>query len=239
MIFSDDQEAISRKKRFTRDDLQQNSSTASSFVKKLIKQELGLLQNQICAKNHTLCQAGQKGNRGRRGRPGNRGKLGPPGRTGPEGPPGEHGPIGSPGPIGVKGDVGLPGSPGPSGPRGPPGEKGATGKPGESLSAPSLTERPIGMTVNESQTAMLKCKVSGNPRPKVKWSKVTSSLPVKRHMVESNGTLILKDVRPEDDAVYSCRAESVLGQVNTSVKLTVQCKSFKCMFESHQMKQLF
>ena len=226
MIFSDGQEAISREKRFTRDDTQQNSSLASSFAKKLIKQELSLLQNQICAKNLTLCQAGPKGNRGRRGRPGNRGKRGPPGRTGPEGPPGKYGPIGPPGPIGVKGDVGLPGSPGPLGPRGPPGEKGAAGKPGESLSAPSLIERPLGMTVNESQTAMLKCTVNGNPRPKVKWSKVTSSLPVGRHMVESSGALILKDVRPEDDGVYSCSAESLLGQVTTSLKLTVQCKSY-------------
>ena len=44
-------------------------------------------------------------------------------------------------------------------------------------------------------------------------------------MVESSGTLILKDVRPEDDGEYSCKAESLLGQVNTSAKLTVQCKS--------------
>ena len=60
MIFSDEQEAISRKKRFTRDDLQQNSSPAFSFVQKLIKQELGLLQNQFCAKNHTLAKQDQK-----------------------------------------------------------------------------------------------------------------------------------------------------------------------------------
>ena len=128
--------------------------------------------------------------------------------------------------MGIKGDVGKPGSPGPVGPTGPPGLKGDKGEPGESISAPSLLQRPVGMTVNESQTAMLSCPVDGNPRPKVTWSKVNSSLPVRRHVVESSGALILKDVRPGDEGVYTCKAETLLGQVNASAKLTVQCKFY-------------
>ncbi|KAL9975063.1 hypothetical protein ACROYT_G012179 [Oculina patagonica] len=108
------------------------------------------------------------------------------------------------------------------GPRGPPGMKGVKGEPGQSISAPSLLQRPVGITVNESQTAILKCTVDGNPSPKVTWSKLNSSLSVGRHVVESSGALILKDVRPGDDGVYSCRAENLLGQVNASAKLTVQ-----------------
>ncbi len=126
--------------------------------------------------------------------------------------------------MGVKGGVGVPGEPGPVGPRGPPGMKGIKGEPGQSISAPSLLQRPVGMTVNESQTAMLTCAVDGNPLPKVTWSKLNSSLPVGRHVVESSGALIMKDVRPQDSGVYSCRAESFLGQVNASAKLTVQSK---------------
>ena len=123
----------------------------------------------------------------------------------------------------MKGDVGTPGDPGPVGPRGPPGIKGDRGDPGQSISAPSLLQAPVGMTVNKSQTAILKCTASGNPRPKVTWSKLNSSLPVGRHVVESSGALIVKDVRPGDDGVYICRAENLLGQVNVSAKLTVQC----------------
>ena len=155
----------------------------------LIKQELSQLQNQVCAKDHTLCRAGPKGNTGRRGRAGTRGKpgppgkSGPPGRPGPNGPPGKHGPMGPQGPIGIKGDVGIPGQPGPMGLTGSPGVKGAKGEPGQSISAPSLQQRPVGMTVNESQTAMLKCTADGNPSPKVTWSKLNSSLPVGRHVV--------------------------------------------------------
>jgi len=102
--------------------------------------------------------------------------------------------------------------------------KGDRGDPGQSISAPSLLQGPVGMMVNESQTAILKCTADGNPRPKVTWFKLNSSLPAGRHVVESSGALILKDVRPGDDGVYSCRVENLLGQVNASAKLSVQCK---------------
>ena len=107
---------------------------------------------------------------------------------------------------------------------GPSGVKGAKGEPGQSLSAPSLLERPVGMTVNESQTAMLKCTADGNPKPKVTWSKLNSTLPFGRHVVESRGQLIVRDIKRGDEGVYSCRAESFLGQVNASAKLSVHCK---------------
>ena len=126
--------------------------------------------------------------------------------------------------MGIKGDIGMPGSPGPVGPRGPPGMKGDKGEPGQSISSPSLMQRPVDMTVNESQTVILQCTADSNPSPKVTWSKLNSSLHVGRHVVDSSGALIVKEARPVDDGVYNCRAENLLGQVNTSAKLTVQCK---------------
>jgi len=123
--------------------------------------------------------------------------------------------------MGIRGDVGMPGDPGPVGPRGPPGMKG---EPGQSLSAPSLLQRPVDTTINESNTAILACAADGNPSPKVTWTRLSSSLPVGRHVIESSGALIIKEVRPGDDGVYSCRAENLLGQVNASAKLNVQCK---------------
>ena len=195
----------------------------------LIKQELALLQDKICAKDHTLCRSGPKGNIGRRGKQGTRGRQGPPGRPGLNGPPGKHGPKGPQGPMGIKGDVGLPGDPGPVGPRGPSGMKG---EPGQSISAPSLLQRPVDMTVNESHTAILKCTADGNPSPKVTWTRLSSSLSTGRHVVESSGNLSLKDVRPEDEGVYSCRAENLLGDVNASAKLTVQCKLHGCSIDT-------
>ena len=118
----------------------------------------------------------------------------------------------------------MPGETGPAGPRGPPGMKGAKGEPGQSISAPSLVQRPVGTTANESQTAILKCTAHGNPPPKVTWSKLNSMLPAGRHVIEPSGALIVKDVRPGDEGVYSCRAENLLGSINATAKLTVQCK---------------
>ena len=125
--------------------------------------------------------------------------------------------------MGLKGDLGVPGDQGPAGPRGQSGQKGVKGEPGKSISIPSLLQRPVGMTVNESQTAILKCEADGNPTPKVTWYKLNSTLPVGRYVLSSTA-LILKDVRPEDDGVYRCRAENLLGSINATAKLTVQCK---------------
>ncbi|KAJ7360569.1 hypothetical protein OS493_015676 [Desmophyllum pertusum] len=119
----------------------------------------------VLNKDHTLCRTGPRGNTGRRGRQGTRGRPGPPGRPGLNGAPGKHGPIGPRGPMGMKGDLGLPGEPGTEGPRGSPGMKGVKGAPGQSLSAPSLLQRPVGITVSESQTAILKGTADGYPSP--------------------------------------------------------------------------
>ena len=132
----------------------------------------------------------------------------------------------------MKGDIGIPGNTGPAGPTGPPGQKGAKGEPGQSISAPSLLQPPTETTINESQTAILKCSANGNPLPKVEWSKLKSSLPAERHVIEPSGALIVRDVRPGDQGVYSCRAENLLGSANASAKLTVQCKFYFVIFVS-------
>ena len=54
---------------------------------------------------------------------------------------------------------------------------------------------------------------------------MNSRLPMGRNKVESSGALILRDARPGDEGVYSCEARNLLGSVNASAKLTVQCKS--------------
>jgi len=156
-----------------------------------------------------LCRAGPTGKPGRRGRPGR---------------PGKHGPQGPPGPMGMKGDPGVPGNIGPPGPRGTQGVKGEKGEQGKSLLAPHFMEAPVGVTVNEGQTAVLKCTVDGHPPPKVTWSRIKSSLPVGRYMIGPSTTLIIKNVKPEDAGFYSCSAKNLLGSTNASAPLKVQCE---------------
>ena len=139
---------------------------------------------------------GPVGVKGDLGVPGKPGPMGPQGPTGPvgvkgdlgvPGSPGPTGPRGPAGPVGVKGDLGVPGNAGPMGPRGPPGQKGTKGEPGQSITVPSLLQSPVKTTVNQSQTAILKCSADGYPTPQVTWSKMNSQLPVGRHMVEASG----------------------------------------------------
>ena len=87
--FSDGQEANQRQKRSSSPDgSQQTPTLTASEVQVLIKQELSLLQNQVCAKNRTLFRSEPKGKKGRRGRQGIQGKPGPPGRPAQTGHPG-------------------------------------------------------------------------------------------------------------------------------------------------------
>ena len=131
LLLSGDEESFARYKRSVPSvNSPKTPQTSTSDVQRLIREELSQLQDQICAKDHVLCQEGPKGNPGRRGRPGLRGK---PGRPGPHVPPGKHGRVAPQGPIGLRGDPGVPGEIGPPGPRGPKGVKGEMGK---TVSAP-------------------------------------------------------------------------------------------------------
>ena len=221
LLLSGQEESISRHKRSVSSvNSPTTPQTTTSDVQRLIREELSQLQNQICAKDHASCRVGPKGNPGLRGRPGLPGR---PGTPGPQGPPGKHGPVGPQGPIGLRGDPGVPGKIGPPGPRGPQGVKGERGK---SVSAPFLQEPLAGVTVNEGQTAFLKCTLDGHPHPRALGLRSIRHFRG-RHMVESSGTLSLKNVKLEDDGVYSCRAENLLGNVNASAKLAVQCEFCK------------
>ena len=147
--------------------------------------------------------------RGRRGRPG------------PRGSPGKHGPPGPPGPQGSKGSQGPQGVQGPPGPQGPQGPKG---DPGKSISAPSIVAPPMCMVVNESGTASFQCEAVGNPEPKVTWLKQNSSLSPDKRVVPSRGGLMITNVTLQDDGMYTCEAENILGKASASASLTVQCE---------------
>ena len=156
---------------------------------------------------------GVKGNEGRRGRRGSQGIMGPPGRSGKQG---IMGPPGIRGEKGIKGDIGPPGIP------------GIKGEPGESISAPKVTISPVSqLTVNQSNTAVFFCSVSGNPTAKVTWTKVNGSLPSDKTKLTSDGLLQIKDVRLEDAGKYKCMAQNLLGNDEEVTALIVQSRPLK------------
>ena len=148
--------------------------------------------------------------KGRRGRPGH---MGPPGKHGPQGPPGKQGLRGE---KGAQGEQGLPG---PQGDQGPPGPKG---DPGESISAPKIVAPPVSLVVNETGAASFQCKVKGNPTPEVTWLKHNSSLLATKRIMQSRGSLVIRNVTLHDSGMYTCKARNILGETSSSATLTVQ-----------------
>ncbi|KAK3708278.1 hypothetical protein QZH41_017644, partial [Actinostola sp. cb2023] len=158
---------------------------------------------------------GHKGDRGAEGLSGHIGKAGRRGKRGRAGRMGKPGPTGKQGPRGFKG---VPGKNGAPGPRGMPGLKG---DPGPSLAAPSVLVSPPHLIVNESQSAILHCSVSGYPRPVVTWSKNNGTLDNKRSVVDNSGKLAIKHVTRDDTGIYQCKASNILGKVQNTAILEV------------------
>ena len=199
------------------------TSNDSRYIKQALE-DLFTTSLKICQKrgNFSVCPPGlpgppgkagtkgDKGNEGRRGRKGSQGVMGPPGRSGKQG---IMGPPGTRGEKGSKGDIGPPGIP------------GIKGEPGESISPPKVTISPASqLTVNESNTAVFVCTVSGNPAAKVTWTKVNGSLPSNRTKMTSNGLINIKDVRPEDAGKYRCLAHNHLGSDEEVTILIIQSR---------------
>ena len=134
--------------------------------------------------------------------------------------------MGPPGPAGKQGIMGLAGEKGAQGEKGdagPPGMPGPKGDPGESLSSPDVIVSPQSLTVNESEAASLQCSASGNPAPKVVWSRVNGSLPVGRSVV-FGGKLEVQNSEMNDSGVYQCEATNILGAAHKQVQLAVNGK---------------
>ena len=135
-------------------------------------------------------------------------------------------PPGNPRTNGNKGRSGSTGKCGTTGTKRPPGREGSERRGRKIAFAPWLIKIPLKKTVNEGKTAVLNCKADGNPTPRVTWSKKNSSLPIGRHVVEPSSALIIRKVTKEDAGIYTCSAQNLLGSVNASVQLNVQCKYF-------------
>jgi hypothetical protein len=168
-------------------------SVIISNIRRQIRKELkDTLKKEVCVRDKRMCLQGPKGH------------------------PGEKGVQG---PLGLKGDQGPPG---PSGPAGPQGERTPEYDPTKPVSLPTIVDPPKALVVNQSGIASFQCVVKGNPRPKITWSRPSSSLPAGRHMVHSCGRLSIEQVTSNDSGSYICTATSVLGKAQAQSSLTVQ-----------------
>lgn len=157
-----------------------------------------------------------------------------PGPRGPPGKPGIHGMKGDPGQAGLSGPIGIPGIKGDQGPRGfkgdpgqngypgPKGDTGPKGDPGNlSTASPNVTLSISHLVVNESQTAIFYCSVSGQPRPIVVWKKKDGKMDSKRAIVHNNEKLEIREAAPSDAGEYICEAR-IYNRFKAQAKATLQ-----------------
>ena len=216
--FSDPYSNKHQRKRRNADNIKnktENKNVEATMLKILseLKQHYSLSQSGSCLQ-------GPPGPPGPRGKKGSRGKRGQKGDQGIMGLPGKSGKQGIMGPSGPKGDVGLKGLKGDMGPAGMPGAKG---EPGESISAPVVAVSPKILTVNEGDSASFECSVSNNPKPVLKWSKLSSLSQISPSAV-SGGKLLIKNVAGNDGGKYNCSAVNILGKAHALAQLVVNGK---------------
>ena len=216
--FSDPYSNKHQRKRRNADNIKnktENKNVEATMLKILseLKQHYSLSQSGSCLQ-------GPPGPPGPRGKKGSRGKRGQKGDQGIMGLPGKSGKQGIMGPSGPKGDVGLKGLKGDMGPAGMPGAKG---EPGESISAPVVAVSPKILTVNEGDSASFECSVSSNPKPVLKWSKLSSLSQISPSAV-SGGKLLIKNVAGNDAGKYNCSAVNILGKAHALAQLVVNGK---------------
>ena len=67
----------------------------------------------------------------------------------------------------------------------------------------------------------LTCAASGDPAPSYKWTKDGSTIDESAQFENDKKTLILKNVTPANDGVYTCWAINEAGNDSTTTNLTV------------------
>ena len=72
---------------------------------------------------------------------------------------------------------------------------------------PNFTVRPPSqLEVITTQNVTVRCQATGDPQPKVTWTKESGQLPVKRSEAGVDGTLKIWNPVEEDSGIYTCVA---------------------------------
>lgn len=92
--------------------------------------------------------------------------------------------------------------------------------------APAFTQMPVDTTVTDGTTAILRCEVSGAPKPAITWRRgnhvlASGSVQIPRFMLLESGGLQIAPVFLQDAGRYTCCVANTEGSLNASATLTV------------------
>ena len=85
---------------------------------------------------------------------------------------------------------------------------------------PQLSLSSNRLRAEEKQKVTISCTVTGQPTPRITWSKAGGSLPGGRIHVQ-DGTLKIFKVTRKDGGIYICKAENILGSATDTAQLIV------------------
>ena len=87
------------------------------------------------------------------------------------------------------------------------------------------------MTIGDNVTALtntsitIQCPTSGVPTPTVTWTKDGQDIPDgEKYSVRGDNSLLISEADVEDDARYTCTADSVAGQDSASTEVEIAGK---------------
>lgn len=75
-------------------------------------------------------------------------------------------------------------------------------------------------TVSVGGSMTLECRGTGIPKPKIKWSRVGSSLP--EGIVVEGGVLVITNAQHSHGGAYACNVTNRVGSVQSQVAIFVQ-----------------
>ncbi|XP_022797128.1 peroxidasin-like protein [Stylophora pistillata] len=73
-----------------------------------------------------------------------------------------------------------------------------------------ITQGPKSMALEEGSDLRLTCAATGNPKPRISWERLGSTLDTKR-LIVYGAAFMLKCLKISDSGTYSCRAENLIN----------------------------
>ena len=88
------------------------------------------------------------------------------------------------------------------------------------LVPPTFVVKPTEVITEEGKSVPLVCVASGKPSPRIWWTKVPKDL-LTRKLIFLQERLTLNNVTKQDQGIYTCHAENILGKISASAQITV------------------
>ena len=90
---------------------------------------------------------------------------------------------------------------------------------------PYVIKAPENVSAVAGDEIDLPCVVGGRPKPELRWIRQNGDIPANRANTKENSVLNIRNVSPEDQDVYICRADNPAGSVEARALVQVHCKS--------------